>query len=111
MFKRIASAALATVLASITTPATADTLAPWQEKAVTLTKAEGKVIEARWSNTDSFWVMVDDDGSDRTGFAQYVCLILNDAGRPEGTFAAITVWDAKAATTAQPKQLGKAYCQ
>ncbi len=85
-------------------------LEPWQGKLVELAKAEPKISEATWSNDDSFWVLVDDDGSSRDGYAEYVCILANDAGRPDGRFVAVTVWDRASASTSNPKQLGKAYC-
>lgn len=47
----------------------------WQEKPVKLAVAEPKVYEALWSQSISFWVSMDDDGTDRRGFADYICIL------------------------------------
>jgi hypothetical protein len=43
-------------------------------------RAEKKIIYATWGPTkgSSLYVAFKDDGSDRTGLAQYLCLILGD---------------------------------
>lgn len=99
------------LLAIITTAAMATELEPWQNKGTELAKAEPKIMDAVWSQKISFWISVKDDGTDRTSFADYVCLLLNDAGRPQGEFIAITVWDAMGQGTDNPIQLGKSYCE
>ncbi len=90
---------------------TASAQADWRTKALELATAEQKVHEATWSQEESLWVSMNDDGTSRDGFASYLCLVLNEAGRPQGEFIAVTAWDKASMATASPKQLGKAYCQ
>ena len=100
---------VAAILAATT--AHAGGIEPWQERAVELAEGEPKVIDATWSQDISFWVTTSDDGSNRDGFASYLCLILMDAGKPKGEFVAVTVWDAATEAPDSPRRLGKAYCQ
>lgn len=52
-----------------------------------------------------------DDGTNRSGCAEYVCLMLNQAGRPTGEFVSVTVWDdASLGANLTPKRLGRASC-
>ncbi|MDZ7822946.1 MAG: hypothetical protein U5K75_02170 [Ahrensia sp.] len=83
----------------------------WRDKAVELAKLDPKVRDALWSQDISFWIGVDDDGTNRSGFAEYFCFVLRDAGRPDGEFVAITLWDHASILNNSPKQLGKAICQ
>jgi hypothetical protein len=43
-------------------------------------KAEKKVLDASWGpfKGSSLYVAVKDDGTNRTGYAQYLCIILHD---------------------------------
>lgn len=92
------------------TAANADDLLPWQETAVELAREEGKVMDAMWSQSISFWVIMADDGTRRDGYASYLCLVLNQAGRPQGEFVSISVWDAATAGTNSPRKIGQAMC-
>lgn len=83
----------------------------WRNKAVELAGQEPKVRDATWSQDFSFWISVDDDGSSRDGYASYMCLVLGDAGKPEGEFVSVRVWDHRSMATNSPKQLGQASCQ
>ncbi len=83
----------------------------WQEKAIKLAVAEPKVYEAMWSQSISFWVLMDDDGTDRRGFADYICILLNDAGKPEGEFVVVTIWDRVSTATDSPRKIGKSQCR
>ncbi|MCR9123019.1 MAG: hypothetical protein NXH91_12180 [Phyllobacteriaceae bacterium] len=82
----------------------------WRETALTLANEEAKVRDALWSQDISFWIAVDDDGTDRSGYAQYICLLLSQAGRPQGEFVSVTVWDYASMATQSPKRLGRANC-
>lgn len=99
----------AALLAMTSTTGLAAELEPWQEKSIDLATSEAAIHDASWSQDISFWVSVSDNGTDRSGYADYVCLLLNEAGRPQGEFIAVTVWDALG--TNNSKQLGKTYCQ
>lgn len=101
----------AMLLALTTSAALATDLKPWQIKGAELAKDEPKVFDAMWSQSISLWVSVKDDGTDRSGFGDYLCLVLNQAGRPQGEFVAVTIWDVKGLGTNNSKQLGKASCQ
>ncbi len=84
--------------------------ADWRDKAVEFAVAKKQVHEALWSQPISFWVSMDDDGSNRSGFAEYLYFVSSDAGRPDGEFIAITVWDRASMAGNSHKQLGKANC-
>lgn len=84
---------------------------PWREKALELTRAEAKVRDAMWSQDLSYWISVDDDGSDRSGFAEYFCMVLNDAGRPAGETVIVSIWDHAAILKSDLRKLGSATCQ
>lgn len=96
--------------ASLASAATADQLTPWQEQAVVLALEEPKVLDATWSQSISFWISVADDGSPRDAYASYICLLLNQAGKPQGELVSVTAWDAATAASNNPHQLGKANC-
>lgn len=99
--------ALASVLA-LTGAATAD----WRDDAVKLVKQEPKVVEAAFPGPVSFWASVQDDGSNRDGFANYLCLVLADAGMPEGASAIVHVWDAASMPgDGEMRELGQADCR
>lgn len=101
----------AALLAMTSTTGLATELEPWQIKGAELAAAEPKIYEAYWSQNISLWVSVKDNGTNRAGYADYICLVLNQAGRPQGEFVAVTVWDVKGLGTNNSKQLGKTYCQ
>ena len=114
MLRRIETLIAAIVVISQTMAgASAEELATkeWQDKAVELAVAEPKVYEAMWSQSISFWVSMDDDGTNRRGFADYICILLNDAGKPEGEFVAVTIWDRASMATDSPRQIGKSQCR
>lgn len=102
---------LTLIFITFLTSTAAHALEPWQEKAVEMAKAEPKIFDAMWGQKISLWVSIRDDGTDRAGYAESVCLLLNEAGRPQGEFIAVTVWDVKGLGTNNSRQLGKAYCQ
>ena len=60
---------------------------------------------------DSSIPALGDASSRRDGFADYLCLVLSEAGRPQGEFTAITIWDAAAIRAGDLREIGKAYCQ
>ncbi|MEL7454318.1 MAG: hypothetical protein AAGJ50_13210 [Pseudomonadota bacterium] len=96
------------IIAMFAVPAAADEA--WRDEAVKLAKEEPKIRDAMWSQSISFWITLDDDGTDRSGYASFVCLLLNQAGKPEGNFVIVTAWDHVSTATNNPKQLGKAQC-
>jgi hypothetical protein len=84
--------------------------ADWKAQAVSLAKAEPQVVDAMFSGASSFWTSALDDGSRRDGFADYLCLVMHDAGMPSGDFYVIRVWDAAAMARDEMKEIGRAEC-
>ena len=80
----------------------------WMVKATELALEEKQVIEAMFPDqrATSFWISVRDDGTDRSGFASYVCLLLYDAGMPVGLRTIISVWDLPV-----EKKIGRFVCE
>ena len=103
---------VAALMLSFAVPAMAADYQPneWQQKALDLINQEPKVHDAIWNQAISVWVAVDDDGTDRRGYGEYVCILLNHAGKPVGEFVAITVVDYAAMLKGDFRQLGKAPC-
>lgn len=82
----------------------------WRDIAVAEIKKEPKVVDAMFTQNISLWVSVADDGSNRDGFASYLCLLLADAGMQEGDFVVIKVWDAAAMAREKMTELGRHEC-
>jgi len=67
--------------------------------------------DAVWTAKDIFKVGVFDDGSPRDGYAQYVCLVLNEEGF-KGQKVWVQIIDiAKLNRTGSWVKLGEAHCQ
>lgn len=107
---RVGIAVLFTIVAAST--GFAADLAPWQTKALKLVKAEKTVVDAKWRMADQnvLWVAMQPDGSSRDGFAQYLCMTLNDAGAPTGTLKTIFVYDPESFKSSG-RQMGMAACR
>lgn len=103
--------ALAVILGLVMSVGSAAGEEAWRENAITLAKAEKKVIDATWAQAISFWVSVADDGTRRDGFAEYLCLVLTEAGRPAGEFVVVKVWDHAAMVKDNLKEIGRAECR
>jgi hypothetical protein len=52
-----------------------------------------------------------DDGSRRDGFADYLCLVLKDAGMPKDKFVVIRIWDAFSLAREEFKEIGRSECK
>ena len=83
----------------------------WQDRALLLARAERSVLGAEWGQDISFWVSMRDDGKNRDGFGQYLCFVLDDAGRPAGQLVAVTIWDVSTVSSSSPRKLGAAICK
>ncbi len=83
----------------------------WSERAVAEIKKEKMVVDAIFSAPQSLWVSVTDDGSNRDGLAQYLCLVVNDQERPPNSIITISIWDAAAMARQQMKKLGQTSCE
>ncbi len=105
MVSRIVLTCLALAAGAVTAAA-----ADWRSQALTDVKAEPKVVDAIWSQDISLWVSVADDGSDRSGFAGYLCMLVSDAGRPDSSIVIVSILDAAALARNERKELGKAEC-
>lgn len=82
----------------------------WRDKAVTMIGEEKAVVEAMFPQPKSLWVSVRDDGSNRDGYADYMCLVLHDAGMPKGDFVVIRILDAASLARDEMKELGRSEC-
>ncbi|MCZ4273323.1 hypothetical protein [Maritalea porphyrae] len=91
--------------------ATASFAETWRETAINDALAEPKVHSAQWSQEESFWIAVDDDGTRRDGFAEYTCLVLALAGKPQGEIIIVTVLDHNSMLQGNFKELGKKACR
>ncbi len=77
-------------------PATAEEkLKPWQEKALHLVKEEKKVLDAFWRmpSRNILYVAMQPDGGRKDGFAEYLCMLLADAGAPKEEPRIVEVFD------------------
>ncbi|MDG6881068.1 Uncharacterised protein [Phocoenobacter uteri] len=76
-----------------------------------ISDSEPKVIDAIWTSSNTFKVGVVDDNTNRDGYAQYVCMELNDKGF-KGKNVLVRVIDIQKLTqTGEWVNLGTAYCQ
>lgn len=99
---------LATLIAALTIASNAIAAPQWMTQYVAIVKSEPKVKDAAWPNgsTFDFYVSVKDNGDNRDGYAEYLCLLRGGLEMPEGVKYTITVWDAGSADT----QLGSFDC-
>lgn len=100
-------------IAVLGSSAEAGQLKSWQQSTLELLGEEPKVVEAIWPNgmDGSLWVSMRDDGSNRDGFADYICLLLGDAGTPEGTRVIIHIRDATSMAREEMKEIGSSQCK
>ncbi|WP_156334080.1 MULTISPECIES: hypothetical protein [unclassified Shinella] len=82
----------------------------WRDKAIDLIRKEKVVVEAMFPQRISLWVSVRDDGSRRDGLADYMCLLLSEAGMPKGDLVIIRILDAAALARDEMTELGKSEC-
>lgn len=75
--------------------ANSEELKPWQTKALKLVKAEKQVLDARWRSpsVNMLHVAMKFDGSAHNGFAEYLCMIFNPSGAPEGDLKSVYIFD------------------
>lgn len=86
---------------------------PWMTRALGLLKAEPKIAESLFNQDSprSLWVSVEDDGTRRDGYAEYLCLVLYDAGMPIGGYTVIHVYDAAAMAAGESREIGRFDCE
>lgn len=82
----------------------------WRDKAVKMIGEEKAVVEAMFPQDKSLWVSVQDNGSNRDGYADYMCLVLHDAGMQKGDFVVIRILDAASLARDEMKELGRSEC-
>jgi hypothetical protein len=82
----------------------------WRQKSISLIKNEPKVRDAIWSAPGSLWVSVNDDGTRRDGYAEYIWLLTRDAGRPGNASFIVTIMDHKAMLQQSIRKLGTSPC-
>lgn len=90
--------------------ATSATAADWRDKVIEEIRKEPKVVEAMFPQKISLWISVQDDGTDRSGFADYFCTLLHSAGMEDGDFIVIKIWDAAAMAKDEMVELGRSEC-
>jgi len=83
----------------------------WRTEMVALARSEPSVIDALWSAPSSFWVAMQDNGSERDGFASYLCLLTIDAGMPDGEMFRVSIVDIAALANDEISRIGEAVCQ
>lgn len=104
---------LATLFLSAAVPALAETKpVKWQVAALKSVKAEKSVLAARWRmpETNVLWVSVAADGSRRDGFAEYLCMLFDDAGAPADELKTIFIYD-PAGYKDGAREIGMAACR
>lgn len=85
--------------------------ADWKDAALEEIRAEPQVVEAMFQNGGrTLWVSMRDDGSPRDGYANYLCLVMSDAGLPAGNRVRIRIWDA-AVMRDELRQIGEGSCE
>lgn len=83
----------------------------WQAKALDAVRAEPQVVEAMFTGTSSFWASMPDNGSDRRGYAQFLCTTLMLQGMPVGDFYVIRVFDSAAMARNEMAEIGRFDCE
>lgn len=98
-------------LVCLASPAAAEP--PWMTKALGLLRTEPKIVESLFNQDSprSLWVSVEDDGTRRDGYAEYLCLVLYDAEMPVGGYTVIHVYDAAAMTAGESREIGRFDCE
>ena len=66
--------------------------------------------DAYWSGPISLWVSVNDDGGGRTGLAESYCLDASAAGKPDGEYPSIRIWDHVSMQRGDPRLLTQYDC-
>jgi len=91
----------------------AQKLKPWQTKALKLIKKEKKVVKAKWRSPGAnvLYVALQPDGTSRNGFAQYLCMVLPDAGAPKGELKSIFIYDPETYESGGGSVMGMAACR
>ncbi|SHI80285.1 hypothetical protein SAMN02745911_1216 [Aureimonas altamirensis DSM 21988] len=80
-----------------------------RDRALAAVNEEQSVVEALWSTYRTMWVSMRDDGSNRRGFAEYLCLVLNDYDLGEGSIR-VRIFDAGAMARGEQREIGEATC-
>ncbi|PKM14093.1 MAG: hypothetical protein CVV15_00305 [Gammaproteobacteria bacterium HGW-Gammaproteobacteria-5] len=70
---------------------------------------EPKVKDATWMTDDNLYVGVIDDGSNRRGFAEYLCMVAPDHGAAPAMIKIVDI--VKVVNENKFHELGKAYCR
>lgn len=104
---------LAVAIVFLSGLAHAGQLKPWQIRAATMVQAEKKVLAAKWRDPvmNVLHVAVQPNGSRREGFAQYLCMLLPDAGAPQGVLKTIFIYDPASYKSGSGSAMGIAACR
>lgn len=86
---------------------------PWKAAVLDMLRSEDVVVEALFPNESDriLWVSVYDDGTERTGLAEYFCLRLIQEGMPAGYETTIRIWDAQAMAREEMVGLARYQCE
>jgi len=84
-----------TLMAALPAKTEEQKLKPWQQKALQLLKQEKKVVDAFWRmpSRNILFIAMQPDGGRKDGYAEYVCMLLVDAGAPRGELKMVQVYD------------------
>jgi len=70
---------------------------------------EPTIKDAVWIKDDILYVGVINDGTDRSGLADYVCMVAKERGAPASVVKVIDI--VKVVRTGKFPELGKSYCK
>lgn len=82
----------------------------WHDAAIEMIRNEPKVVEAMFPHDGGLWVSVAPDGTPRDGLAEYMCLVMLDAGKPPKEFVVVHIWDAAAMARGALVEIGRSDC-
>jgi hypothetical protein len=83
----------------------------WEHEALAVMRRENKsVIETMFPRRGSLWASMRDNGSRRDGYAQTICMQLNEAGKPRSEMVIVRIWDAAAMARGELREIGRADC-
>lgn len=83
----------------------------WRDAALNEIRKEASVVEAMFPQSLSLWVSMRDDGTRRDGFANYLCLILAETGKPSGDLVIVHIWDAANMARENMVEIGRTECR
>ncbi|MCP8938793.1 hypothetical protein NK718_09730 [Alsobacter sp. SYSU M60028] len=84
---------------------------PWQKKTLAAIRREAKAVRAaRFERRDKLVLLMVDDGGRRDGYVETICVVLSQAGIPDGFAVVVQVLDEHAARRGLALEMGRAIC-